>query len=107
MTELSEDIKSALNEFHNAYADGLRETMDIPADWKFIDSPKIATDDFHTLQKVVGDSGVRFVIMSSGPYSDAPDKTWTRYTAFYSPEAVEKVKAWYLENKDSLDVIRT
>lgn len=93
MTELTDDIKEAMREFHNAYGDGLREAMNIPADWKFIDSPKIATKDFVELQEVVGDAEVRFVVMSSGPFTDSSE-TWTRYTAFYSPEAQERVREW-------------
>lgn len=89
----------ASKELHNAYGEGLREAMDIPADWKFIDSPKIATEDFDIIMDAVGDAPVRFVIASEGPYSDEPTKRWTRYTAFYSPQAIENIKAWYLEKQ--------
>lgn len=95
---MTEEEQKLLNqasiELHNVYGDGLREVMNIPEDWKFIDSPKIAKEDFITLHDAVGDAEVRFVVMSEGPYSDAPDKTWIRYTAFYSPEAQERVRKW-------------
>ena len=93
MTELDDDIKNAMKEAFDSYGEELRKGMNIPADWRFIDSPKIATKDFLELQEVVGDAEVRFVVMSSGPYSDSSE-TWTRYTAFYSPEAQERVREW-------------
>ena len=92
---MDDDTRAAMAEFATSYGDMLREELNVPYDWWFIDSPKIAKEDFQSLHEVVGDAGVRFVVMSEGPYSDEPTKKWVRYTAFYSPEAVEKVRIWY------------
>lgn len=97
MTEITPELREAILALNSVYETGLREDLNIPVDWKFIDSDKIPIKGFNELHEAIGDAPVRFVISSSGPYVDAPDESWIRYTAFYSPEAMEKVRAWSKE----------
>ena len=83
-----------LKQVGKIYEDGLREQMNVPSDWRYI-STSTSKDAFEKLQNIVGESPVTYV--SFGNMSNGT----MRFTAFFSPESVQKVTDWKTYYEDS------
>jgi hypothetical protein len=82
--ELSQEAVKALNEIGKIYEDGLRKEMNIPEDWRYL-STSTSKSAFQNLTEVIGDAKVEYVVIADHGNGNM------RFTAFFSPEAVQKV----------------
>lgn len=85
--QLDEKTIEMLEQVGKIYEDGLREQMNVPADWRYI-STSTSKDAFEKLQSIIGESPVTYVALSK------MNKDTIRFTAFFSPESVQKVTDW-------------